>query len=171
MLYVCSLAKMPGLVEQVQASHLVSVINSDMDVQRPRQIEESNHLFLGMNDIVVATPGFEQASQQQVKSLISFIRHWDRQHPLVLHCWAGVSRSTASAYIASCALNPDMDEDVIAQDLRMASPSATPNQWLVSLADDILNRKGRMLAAIERIGRGANCYEGDIFAMPHISAA
>lgn len=171
MLYVCSLAKMPGLVEKVGARHLVSVINSDMEVRRPDCISEENHLFLGMNDIVVSMPGFERGSQQQVSKLIAFFRNWDRKHPLVLHCWAGVSRSTASAYIASCALNPDMDEDQIAQDLRAASPSATPNQWLVALADDMLNRDGRMVAAIERIGRGANCYEGDVFAMPHIGPA
>lgn len=171
MLYVCSLAKMPGLVEKVGARHLVSVINSDMEVHRPDCISEENHLFLGMNDIIVSMPGFERGSQQQVSKLIAFFRNWDRKHPLVLHCWAGVSRSTASAYIASCALNPDMDEDQIAQDLRAASPSATPNQWLVALADDMLNRDGRMVAAIEHIGRGANCYEGDVFAMPHIGPA
>ncbi|MCV6603160.1 MAG: tyrosine protein phosphatase, partial [Cohaesibacter sp.] len=73
-------------------------------------------------------------------------------------------------YIAACALNPDMDETQIAQDLRQASPSATPNLLLVSLADDLLKRQGRMVAAIEAIGRGAYCYEGDIFAMPHIGA-
>ncbi|MCT4654774.1 MAG: tyrosine protein phosphatase [Cohaesibacter sp.] len=171
MLYVCSLARMPGLVEQVGASHLVSVINTDMEVIRPNCIAPERHLFLGMNDIIVDTPGFERGSKHQVSQLIAFFRAWDRQKPLVLHCWAGVSRSTASAYIAACALNPDMDEDTIAQDLRKASPSATPNQWLVALADDQLGRKGRMLDAIERIGRGANCFEGDVFAMPHIGPA
>ncbi|MCV6546178.1 MAG: tyrosine protein phosphatase [Cohaesibacter sp.] len=168
MLYVCSLARMPELVERLGASHLVSVLNSDMEVKRPKRIDEKDHLFLGMNDIVVETPGFEMGSKHQVKTLISFIRNWDQSAPLVLHCWAGVSRSTASAYIAACALNPDMDETQIAKDLRQASPSATPNLLLVSLADDLLKRQGRMVAAIEAIGRGAYCYEGDIFAMPHI---
>ena len=42
----------------------------------------------------------------------------------------------------------------IAQALRRASPTATPNIRIVSLADRLLGRDGRMIAAIETIGRG-----------------
>ena len=42
----------------------------------------------------------------------------------------------------------------IAQALRRASPTATPNIRIVSLADRLLGRDGRMVAAIETIGRG-----------------
>jgi predicted protein tyrosine phosphatase len=66
----------------------------------------------------------------------------------------GISRSTASAYATVCALNPRRDEAVIAQALRRASPTATPNARIVSLADRLLSRNGRMIAAIENIGRG-----------------
>jgi len=38
--------------------------------------------------------------------------------------------------------------------LRRASPSATPNARIVSLADRLLGRNGRMIAAIENIGQG-----------------
>ena len=66
----------------------------------------------------------------------------------------GISRSTASAYATVCALNPRRDEATIAQALRRASPTATPNALIVSLADRLLGREGRMIAAIETIGRG-----------------
>ncbi len=168
MLYVCSLAKLPSVVADVKASHLVSVINPDMPVERPMQIEPENHLFLGMNDIAMAMPGFEMGTRDQVQHLINFVKEWDRKAPMVVHCWAGVSRSTASAFIAACTLRPDLSERKLADGLREASPSATPNRLLVSLADEILGRNGRMSAAIERIGRGANCFEGNVFAMPHI---
>lgn len=171
MLYVCSLAKVPNVVASVKASHLLSVINSDMEVERPDCIEPENHLFLGMNDIVSAMPGFEMGSKGQVMKLIEFVRNWDRAAPMVVHCWAGVSRSTASAYIAACTLRPDLSEDLLATGLRQASPSATPNQRLVALADDILGREGRMVRAIKRIGRGADCFEGNVFAMPHLEEA
>jgi hypothetical protein len=46
---------------------------------------------------------------------------WDRAHPLVVHCYAGVSRSTASAFIAACALAPHRDEAAIAQAIRQAA--------------------------------------------------
>jgi predicted protein tyrosine phosphatase len=66
----------------------------------------------------------------------------------------GISRSTASAYTAVCALNPQRDEASIARALRQASPTATPNIRIVTLADKLLGRQGRMIAAIETIGQG-----------------
>ncbi|WP_316861438.1 tyrosine protein phosphatase [uncultured Cohaesibacter sp.] len=168
MLYVCPLAKLDQVVERVQASYLVSVVNPEMEVRRPRRIAKDNHLFLGLNDIGVSMPGFKLSSEQQVRILIDFFLKWDKAEPMVVHCWAGVSRSTASAYIAACALRPDLDEMQLARDLREASPPATPNKRLVELADRILQRDGRMIEAISSIGRGVDCYEGNVFAMPHI---
>ncbi|SNY92478.1 Predicted protein tyrosine phosphatase [Cohaesibacter sp. ES.047] len=168
MLYVCSLAKVGEVVDTVEATYLLSVLNPDTPVERPARILAENHLYLGMNDISVATPGFEMGSQQQVETMLAFFRAWDRRTPMVVHCWAGVSRSTASAFIAGCCLRPDLSEMELALSLREASPPATPNKRLVALADAILGREGRMVKAIESIGRGADCYEGNIFAMPHI---
>jgi predicted protein tyrosine phosphatase len=81
----------------------------------------------------------------------------------VIHCYAGISRSTAALYIAACALQPERDEGALASDLRRASPSATPNRLLVEIADGLLGREGRMIAAIAGIGRGAEAYEGTPF--------
>jgi predicted protein tyrosine phosphatase len=86
--------------------------------------------------------------------LLNFVRDWDRAAPLVFHCYMGISRSTACAFASVCALNPRRDEANIAQALRRASPSATPNARIVSLADELLGRRGRMIAAIENIGQG-----------------
>jgi predicted protein tyrosine phosphatase len=84
---------------------------------------------------------------------------------MVIHCFAGVSRSTAAAFITVCALAPHREERGIAESLRAASPTATPNARLVALADSLLGRRGRMSAAIEAIGRGADCIEGRPFAL------
>jgi predicted protein tyrosine phosphatase len=77
-----------------------------------------------------------------------------------VHCYAGVSRSTAAALITTCALDPTRDEQAVADLIRARSPTATPNLRLVAVADALLKRQGRMVAAAERIGRGADCYEG-----------
>jgi predicted protein tyrosine phosphatase len=82
-----------------------------------------------------------------------------------VHCYAGISRSTAGAYVAACALNPQRDERAIAHELRRASPTATPNARIVSLADGLLGRAGRMMAAINAIGRGEMAYEGIPFRL------
>jgi predicted protein tyrosine phosphatase len=96
---------------------------------------------------------------------------WDRQAPLLIHCWAGISRSTAAAFISLCALNPETDERELAHALRIASPTAYPNRRLVTLADAVLARQGRMLTAVERIGRGQLADEAAVFALPALMAA
>ena len=98
--------------------------------------------------------------EMHVHALLDFVRMWDRAQPLLIHCYAGVSRSTAAAYAAACALTATRDEPKLAGQLRQLSPTATPNARIVALADDLLGRGGRMIAAIERIGRGAECFEG-----------
>jgi predicted protein tyrosine phosphatase len=84
---------------------------------------------------------------------------------MVIHCFAGVSRSTAAAFIAACALNPTRDEAEIAAAIRAASRTATPNARLVALADAALGRDGRMSKAVAAIGRGEICEEGIPFSL------
>jgi predicted protein tyrosine phosphatase len=100
-----------------------------------------------------------------VTRLLVFTRAWDRQRPLVIHCWAGVSRSTAAAYITACLFAPARDEFDIADALRVASPTATPNARLVAIADRMLGRGGRMVSAIAAIGRGQDAFEGAPFQL------
>ena len=52
---------------------------------------------------------------------------WDRAQPLVVHCYAGISRSTAGAFITACALNPQRDETDDRAGAARASPTAMPN--------------------------------------------
>jgi predicted protein tyrosine phosphatase len=67
--------------------------------------------------------------------------------------------------VAACALNPARDELAIARELRRLSATATPNMRIVSLADGMLGRDGRMMAAIDSIGRGEMAYEGVPFRL------
>jgi predicted protein tyrosine phosphatase len=82
-----------------------------------------------------------------------------------VHCFAGISRSTAGAYVAACALNPQRDELRIAQAIRRASPTAQPNARIVSIADALLKRDGRMVRAIDAIGPGHLAMEGNPFRL------
>ena len=93
------------------------------------------------------------------------LRAWDRAAPLVVHCYAGISRSTAGAFVTACALNPRRDENTIARALRDASPTAMPNIRIVSLADAMLGRDGRMIAAIRAIGPGTAAYASEPFRL------
>src|SRR5271154_6917347 len=154
MIHVCPLARLQETVEDTGARHVVSLIGDDARVERPVGIAPENHLWLRLHDISTPLDGYIIPGEEHIADLIDFVRDWDRQAPLVVHCFAGISRSTASAFASVCALNPHRDETSIAQALRQASPTATPNIRIVSLADRLLGRDGRMIAAIETIGRG-----------------
>ena len=47
------------------------------------------------------------AEEEHVEKLVDFVSGWDRAAPMVIHCFAGISRSTAGAFITACALNPN----------------------------------------------------------------
>src|SRR5215467_14414908 len=163
-IHVCSLARLHATVEATGAQHVVTLLKHTDRVERPRSVAPANHLILGMDDITVPMDGYIIPCDEHVTALITFVRGWDRI-TLLLHCYAGISRSTAGAYVAACALNPRRDEWAIARELRRASATATPNIRLVALADCMLGRDGRMVAAIDAIGRGEIAYEADPFRL------
>lgn len=166
MLHVCNLALLEETTTKVGASHLLSVIAEGTPMRRPQAIHPDNHLFLGFDDVDLHAPDFSPPQRHHVECILDFGRKWPREKPLVVHCWAGISRSTAAAYAIMCALYPDVDEDTIAERLRKASPTATPNKLIVRHADDILGRRGRMVEAIAKIGRGADLlYEAKPFTL------
>jgi predicted protein tyrosine phosphatase len=154
MIHVCSLARLHDTVRETGARHVVTLIKDVTLVHRPSEIAAENHLLLDMDDINDHIEGYVMPGEQHVGELLTFVRRWDRRTPLVVHCYAGISRSTAGAFVSVCALNPQRDERQIARALRLASPTAFPNLRIVRLADRILKRNGRMVDAIEGIGRG-----------------
>jgi predicted protein tyrosine phosphatase len=165
MIHVCSLARLHETVEETGARHVVSLLGDEAKIDRPACIAPENHLWLQLHDISSPLDGYILPDEPHVAELIEFVRGWDRYAPLVVHCYMGISRSTASAYVSVCALNPQRDEDSIARALRRASPTATPNIRIVSLADRLLGRDGRMVAAIETIGRGIMADEAAPFRL------
>jgi predicted protein tyrosine phosphatase len=165
MIHVCSLARLHHTVEQTGALHIVTLLKHTDRVERPIHIAESNHLILGMDDVTEPMDGYVLPCEEHVIQLLDFVRGWERARPLVVHCFAGISRSTAGAYVAACALNTSRCEFTTARELRRVSPTATPNNRIVAIADRVLGRNGRMIAAIESIGRGAMAYEAEPFQL------
>lgn len=163
MIHVCSLADLHATVQTTGAQHILTVMGNIAKVTRPSSVREENHLMISMDDITEPAEGFVAPSLEHVERVLSFVRKWDRAAPLVIHCYAGISRSTASAFLTACALNPNRDELSIAKQIRAASPSAFPNRLIVSLADRALDRQGRMLRALDAIGPGSMTVEGRPF--------
>lgn len=165
-IHVCSLARLHETVAATGAGRIISLVTAETTFERPANIAKADHLILSMHDIVEELPDMVAPTREHVENLLAFAENWDRSRPMVVHCFAGISRSTAAAYIITAALAPKRDEVELAQALRKASPSATPNARLIALADDFLGRRGRMTKAIAAIGRGAEAFEGIPFALP-----
>src|SRR5690554_1480154 len=106
-IYVAPLSLVETTVADAKVSHLVTLINGETAIPTPPGIGPERHLRLSMNDICEPQPGLVLPCQTHVSELIRFARNWDRQAPLLIHCWAGISRSTAAAFISLCALNPE----------------------------------------------------------------
>jgi predicted protein tyrosine phosphatase len=164
-IHVCPLSKVEETVAAAGAMRLISLLAEGTAMTRPASILEPHHLILSMHDIAEAREGMTLPGEAHVQTLLDFAGQWDRSRPLVVNCYAGISRSTASAYIIAAALAPGRDEAELANTLRRLSPSATPNPRLVAIADQLLGRDGRMVSAIEAIGRGAEAFEGTPFAL------
>src|SRR5262249_55026245 len=114
MLHVCSLAALPEIVKMTGASHVLTVMGNVDQVQRPASVLAANHLKVSMDDIIDPMEGYTTPSEAHVEQVLNFVRGWNRAAPMVIHCYAGVSRSTASAFAAACMLNPHRDEVEIA---------------------------------------------------------
>jgi len=162
LLIVSPAHRVADLVARWQPSHVISL---ESPTQETVATAFENQRRFSFNDITEPRPGLVAPSAEMIGELIDFGRGWDGARPLLVHCWAGISRSCAAAFVLACDRNPGR-ERAIADELRSRAPFATPNRLMVRLADDLLARDGRMVAAIDAIGRGAEAPQGEPFDLP-----
>ena len=165
-LLVAPLSSLTDALAQHAPSHLVSLLSPEHMIETPAGFPASHHLRLGMNDVSDPVAGADPPGRAHVDALLDFSRRWDTSHPMVVHCWAGISRSMASAFIILCdRLGPDREIE-IARTMRARAPHAQPNRLLVSHADAALGRGGRMIAALNTMGPPLIVEEGVTTAFP-----
>lgn len=151
---VCPLAQVSNLLATRAPERIVSLLDPDSVFPDGGPAYADRHLRLTFHDVDVATSEEDAPTVRHVEQLLAFVSAWDRRHPILIHCRAGIGRSTAAAFITACLHNPNVTELEIATVLRRAAPLSRPNQRLVGLADTALQRGGRMSRAIEETGRG-----------------
>src|ERR1700679_3750980 len=104
MIHVCSLAALPDTVKTTGASHVLTVMANVDQVQRPVSVLPANHLKVQMDDITEKIEGLVAPSGTHIEQVLNLVRGWVRSAPLVVHCYAGITRSTASLFAAVCAI-------------------------------------------------------------------
>ncbi|HTK36468.1 MAG TPA: hypothetical protein VL358_14445 [Caulobacteraceae bacterium] len=165
-LIVCPLSQVESVIAARAPSHLVTLLDPSYLIATPPGLAPERHLKLGVNDVVEQTEGRICADSPTIARLLAFGAGWDGAQPMLIHCWAGISRSTAAAFALACQRDPEAPELKIAEALRAASAVAHPNRRIVALADALLDRGGRMVEAIEAIGPGESADENRAFDLP-----
>jgi len=158
---VCALADVDSVARLHRPAGVVSLLNPD---QTAAPIPgDPPRLVLRFNDIDAPRDGLVAPDADTIARLLTFAEGAPSDARLLMHCWMGISRSPAAAFIVACARDPSRPEALIAAALRQVAPSVTPNPLLVRLADEQLGRSGRMNAAILSIGRGSDAAVGAPF--------
>ena len=165
-LHVCARSQVPASLASSGAGWVISALARADRLPDLGGIAPERRLHLALSDINEPTPDYVLAEAAHLVELLAFLQRWDRASPLLIHCYAGVSRSTAVGFVAQCFFAPDQAEIAHARQLRRFSPTATPNRRIVTLADAVMGREGRMIEAVAAIGRGADCFEGTPFTLP-----
>ncbi|MBC6981819.1 tyrosine phosphatase family protein [Caulobacter sp. 17J80-11] len=160
---VCPLSYVDTIARTRKPSHLVTLLDPDHEIETPEGIAPERHLRLGCHDVSDYVEGLNPPDATVVRQLLSFGAGWNASAPIVVHCWAGISRSSAAAFVLACQRNPHASEHEIAFEIRRKSRYATPNPRIVELADMLMARQGRMIDAAHAIGRGELAHEGRPF--------
>ncbi len=165
-LLVAPLSSLADAMKAHEPSHLVSLLSPEHMIETPNGFPAALHLKLGVNDIVDPAAGTAPPSRAHIDALLGFARQWDAKQPLLIHCWAGISRSMASAYAILCdRLGPGREIE-IAKAIRARAPHAQPNRLLVTHADEALGRGGRMILALGSMGPPLLVEEGVTTTFP-----
>ena len=149
---VCPLSRVHEQVAKHRPARVISLLDPDWEFPELGTEYAGRHLRLRLHDVHEPRPGYTVPALEHIRELLQFLIAWN-EHSLLVHCRAGIGRSTATAYIAACFKCPDLNEHDLALTLRQTAPLARPNEALVSLADHELGRKGRMSEAIRTTGR------------------
>lgn len=164
MIVVAPRSRLPAMLQAHAPGRVIALRSPDAQLYS-FDLPRGAVLDLAFNDVAEDREGLVSPQAAHVAALLDFAGAWDRRAPLLIHCYAGISRSTAAALVVAAALAPQRDEAELAQTLRRLAPEATPNPYLVRLADEMLGRDGRLAEAVRGIGRGAEAFEGRPFVL------
>jgi len=88
-------------ISQFRPEHLVSVLGRSDCVPFP-SVVGVRHLRLEIDDVFRPCSGFRPATVRNIRQLVDFVKDWKDSEHMLIHCWAGISRSTASAFVLAC---------------------------------------------------------------------
>ena len=132
-------------------SHVVSIL--DPDYPEPSVLADfsaDNRSVLRFDDILRAEAGMQPPDDDDVTEILALGDRLlaDGARHVLVHCHAGISRSTATAAIFMAQHNPGSERAAF-EAVRRVRPRSWPNSLIVRLADARLGRQGALIAAMQ----------------------
>jgi predicted protein tyrosine phosphatase len=130
-------------------THVLSILDPDSPEPEPLGIfEVHRRLRLRFHDVIESRPGWIAPERWDVELLLTFARDLGASGThLLIHCHAGVSRSTAAATLVLAQRRPEQPAEEVLTEVVRLRPRAWPNLRILELGDDILGRNGEIVAA------------------------
>jgi predicted protein tyrosine phosphatase len=149
---ICGLDELAGHCD-TGVSHVLSILDPEWPVpQAFGRFGEHEKLELRFHDVIEDDPGMIVPAPRHVEALLAFGRDLLAEPPadahLLVHCHAGVSRSTASMALLLAQARPDVPAARIFAEILRIRPQAWPNLRLLEMGDALLGRHGEMVAAV-----------------------
>jgi len=138
-------------------THVLSILDPDWPEPEAFFAYDPHHrTTLHFHDAVEPAPNIWLPQVKHVEDILAFGRAFERDRAdrpeahLLIHCHAGISRSTAAMTSLLAQAYPDETEERIFEHLVAIRPQAWPNSLMIGFADDLLGRGGRLKAALQR---------------------
>jgi predicted protein tyrosine phosphatase len=155
---VCGIEELAGHCDG-NVSHVLSILDPEWPVPGAfGAFGEHARLELRFHDIIDEyNAGMIAPQEEHVAELLAFGRGLSEEPQadahLLVHCHAGVSRSTASMALILAQALPDVAADRVFEEVLRIRPQAWPNLRILELGDAQLNRRGELVAAAAGIYR------------------
>lgn len=151
-LTVCGIDELGGYCT-AGVTHLLSILDPVFpDPEALAAFGDHRRLALRFHDVIDERDGMTAPQVADVERLLHFgreIEHAPGARPhLLVHCHAGVSRSTAAMFLLLAQARPDRPAEEALAELRRIRPIAWPNLRLVEYGDALLARGGELVAAL-----------------------
>lgn len=146
-LTICGLDELDGH-QGGRVTHVLSIL--DPEWPEPSAFQAFDPHFrttLRFHDAIERGPGVLLPEKADVETILAFGREAGDGPRLLVHCHAGISRSTAATMMILAQAHPREGEDAIAERLMGIRPQAWPNSRMIAFADGLLGRGGRLVAA------------------------
>ncbi len=156
LLTVCGLDELPSHGPRA-VSHVLSILDPGTPEPDFGTYPPHRRTTLRFHDIVDPAPGMIPPSRADIEAILAFGDTLDDGTPaeghLLVHCHMGISRSTAAMTILLAQAHPEAAESTLLDRVAAVRPQAWPNLAMIELADGLLDRQGRLRAAVTALYR------------------